>query len=216
MGEKFKLYNEQGQVDNPDVAREMAEAEKPYREKKILGLFKDKKGIEQGKKLAENVGKYHIDKLNEEKELQEIAESVKSLEFFEDRIKIEFRGHQMEIMGKICQHRLPPRGREVFVFNGTTGTIDGRELSNEDLRKITKKLSDYIVSRAGNEKIEEARNRERLESENKNELERLKLKKQEEEKELEADRQEKMRIAEQERQGKLSEDNKQLVEDMLK
>ncbi|MFZ2627159.1 MAG: hypothetical protein WAX81_05755 [Candidatus Moraniibacteriota bacterium] len=213
---KFELYNKQGQVENPEIAKEMAETEKPYRERKILGLFKNKQEIKKGEKHSEAVGKYHIDKLNKEQELQGIAENVKSLELLEDRIKLEFRGHQIEIVGKICQHRLPPRGREVFSFDGTTGTIDGNELSKDDLRKITKKLSDYIVSKAGNEKIEEARNRDRLEREKKDELERMELTKQEEVKKLDAERQEKLQIVEQERQGKLSEDNKQLVEDMLK
>jgi len=216
MGEKFKLYNEMGQVENPEITREMAETEKPYREKRILGLFKDSKEIKRGEDHGEKVGKYYVDKLNDEQELQEIAGNVKSLEFFEDRIRIEFREHQIEIVGKICQHRLPPRGREIFVFKGTAGTIDGRELSNNDLIKITKKLSDYIVSKASNEKIEEARNREKLEREKKDELEKLELKKQEGERNLETERQEKKRIAEQERQDKLSGDNKLIVEDMLK
>jgi hypothetical protein len=53
MGETFSQYNEQRKVEDPDVARKMAEAEDPYH-KKTLGVFNpSKRKLEKGEKAGE-------------------------------------------------------------------------------------------------------------------------------------------------------------------
>ncbi|HOW37259.1 MAG TPA: hypothetical protein P5323_01475 [Candidatus Moranbacteria bacterium] len=216
MREKFELYNKEGRVENPEVAKEMAETQKPFREKKILGLFKDKKAIEFGEQLSESIGEHHIKKLNEEQDLKEIAESVKSLEFFDGGVNIVTKEHQLEILGGIYECHLPPRGRRALGFKGISGKIDGNELSNDDLKKIIRKFSAYIVNEAGDEKIKEALNRNKLEEEKKEEQKKLELEKQEELERMEIEKQKETQRFEQKRQSELSEHNKQSVEDILK
>ncbi|MCX6810468.1 MAG: hypothetical protein NTY30_01870 [Candidatus Berkelbacteria bacterium] len=57
-GSPQELYNERGQVKDPEIAQEMAKVEKPFREKKVLGIFKpSNKRIKEGEQRAENLGK---------------------------------------------------------------------------------------------------------------------------------------------------------------
>lgn len=70
------LYNGAGRVNDPEIAKAMAQTEKPFREKRIFGLFKSKKSIEEGKENAERVGaELHADlqvaneKIKKEKEV---------------------------------------------------------------------------------------------------------------------------------------------------
>lgn len=84
MVEKIKLYNERGQVEDPEVAKEMAETENPYH-KKILGIFSaSKKKVAEGEKKGEDAGKSIVDlknndlqKKEKEKETQELQEQAR-------------------------------------------------------------------------------------------------------------------------------------------
>lgn len=216
MGEKFELYNGQGQVEDPNIAHEMANAEKPYREKRILGIFKDKKGIKKGEQLAEATGRYHIDKLNQKQKLQEVSESIKSFEFFEGGIRMETNGHQLEIFGEIRIVHLPPKGREVFKFIGTSGKIDGNELSNDHLKKIVDKFSDFIVDKGGEEKMEEVRNKIKMGQKKKEEIKKLESERQQNERLMQTEKEKEAKKTEQERQAKLSENNNTSVGELLK
>jgi len=55
---KEPLYNQEGRVDNPDIAQEMAETEKPYRESEFKGVKKIFFSKERGEKIAEDVGEF--------------------------------------------------------------------------------------------------------------------------------------------------------------
>lgn len=84
MVERIKLYNERGQVEDLEIAKEMAEAENPYH-KKILGIFSaSKKKIAEGEKKGEDVGESIVDSKNndlqkkeKEKEIQEMQEQAR-------------------------------------------------------------------------------------------------------------------------------------------
>ena len=55
---EFKIYDEKGMVKDPKIANEMADAEKPYREKRF-GIFNpSKKTIQEGERIAEELAEY--------------------------------------------------------------------------------------------------------------------------------------------------------------
>ncbi|HCP08360.1 MAG TPA: hypothetical protein DIT25_01000 [Candidatus Moranbacteria bacterium] len=72
--ENPSLYDKEGKVSDPEIAEKMAYAEKPFRERKILGLFKPSQAqIKLGEKIAEKVGMEALEekKSNLEKEHNE-------------------------------------------------------------------------------------------------------------------------------------------------
>lgn len=145
MGEKFRLYNEQGKIDNPDVAHKMANLENPVH-KKRWGIFPvSKKKIEGRREFQDSIGQDEVDKLNKE---QNILESINSIEFSEKSIKMEVNGHLIEIFGEIS---LTPVG-EKFLFIETSGTIDEIELAKVNLKEIKEKFNNAISKKfLGNE-----------------------------------------------------------------
>jgi hypothetical protein len=55
MEKEFSAYNEDGKVEDPDVAHTMADAENPYHDKVFFGLVKPSKGkLEKGEKAGED------------------------------------------------------------------------------------------------------------------------------------------------------------------
>jgi hypothetical protein len=161
MSEKFRLYNEQGQVENPDVARAMANAENSSHEK-TLGMFPpSKKKLAEGEKLAEIVGEDYVERLNKS---HEVAEKVSSFEFTTKGVKLEVNGHLLDVVGEIRPFRTTT-GKKLNAFDGSAGTIDGIELSKDDLKRVMEKLSGYLANKFtensdeanGVKKLEEAR-----------------------------------------------------------
>jgi len=168
MAEKFKLYNEQGQVENPDVARRMANVENSSHEK-TLGIFPaSKKKIVEGERFGEAVGKDYVEHLNK---AQEVSESVKSLEFFEKGVRLEVNGHSLEILGEMRPFRTMTR-KNLTSFAETSGTIDGMELSKADLKKIMERLGGHIASKfsESSDEAEKAKIRQELEGKRQDEL----------------------------------------------
>lgn len=65
--EMFQLYDEQGKVDDPDIAREMAIVEAPYHKKRLGGLLKPSETkITEGEQKAHEKGQEKVDELNRE------------------------------------------------------------------------------------------------------------------------------------------------------
>lgn len=79
----IEIYDESGKVKDTDVAEVMAHTEKPFREKKRLGIFRpSKKTIEEGERLAEEAGL----KYAEEKQRQE--ENEKAIDIKRPEIEV--------------------------------------------------------------------------------------------------------------------------------
>ena len=111
----------------------------------------------------------------EVKKAEQVEENVKSLEFFEKGVKMEINGYQLEILGEIRQVSLPPRGAREIKFVGSSGTINGVELSKTDLINIVRKFGAHIIRNGGIE-VEKALAKQELESNRQDELrERNKL-----------------------------------------
>ncbi|MFA6383189.1 MAG: hypothetical protein WCX17_02080 [Parcubacteria group bacterium] len=149
MVEEFKLYDDQGKVEDPEVARKMAKAEDSYHEK-TLGIFPaSRKKIAEGEKFSEFIGECVVDGLNEE---QERNECIKSFEFSAKGATLQVNGHLLELF---CEPRWDPEhdfGEEnpaqitnLFAIYG--GMIDGVELSNSDLEKVKDRFEGYVTEK---------------------------------------------------------------------
>lgn len=65
---KFELLNKIGQVEDPQIAEEMAYVEKPFREKKKFRIFKDTKSVEKGEELSLKTGQEIIQEKNNQRQ----------------------------------------------------------------------------------------------------------------------------------------------------
>ncbi len=153
---EFKLYNEQGQVEDPEVARKMANAEDPYHEK-MLGIFPaSKKKIAEGEKFSEFIGDCVVAGLNEE---QERNECIKSFEFSAKGVLLQVNGHSLELF---CEPKWDAEkdfgeenpAQKVNSFAVYGGTIDGIELSSSDLEKMNDRFERYVTEKYLNGGIE--------------------------------------------------------------
>ena len=113
--------------------------------------------------------KEQVPKQDKNLDAGQVEKSVSALELFEGGVRIEINGHKLEIFGEAKQFVLPPRGRNELRFVGTTGTIDGAELSETDLHNVLHKFGSYIISKGGDQMNETLRRHE-LEKKRQNEL----------------------------------------------
>lgn len=106
MNEKINLYNEEGQVNDPEIAREMANVEDPYHKKRFGFLNPSQDKLKEGEMEAEKIG----DHLQEEK-----------IRNIEKQIKQEKMNEQIENIGKIFENLLYLGIKEGKIIK--TGTI---------------------------------------------------------------------------------------------
>jgi len=146
-----ELYNEKGQVNDPEIAKEMAHIEKPYREsRRKFGPFElkpSKKTIQQGEKLAEDHGKLLFEKIENVKNIEALIEkcSVTRVRKNEN----SYFNFTFKVNG--CEIILPSiflsQDNEVTIQRANEATIDGEKLSKNDLEKIIKKYNDFICKK---------------------------------------------------------------------
>lgn len=63
---KFNVYDKEGRMKDPEIAREMAGAEEPYHENKFGVLKPSREDIAMGEKVAERVGAEIVDRKSRE------------------------------------------------------------------------------------------------------------------------------------------------------
>jgi len=95
MNPEIKLYNEAGQVEDPDIAHEMAKTEDPYHKKSFFGLIKPgQKKLKEGEAAAEKVGETLVEE--KRRNAAEQAE-IKKAEEYEPKPPISIQVDQGEI-----------------------------------------------------------------------------------------------------------------------
>jgi hypothetical protein len=93
---------------------------------------------------------FHHDDQNQ---LEDRENVVRSLKFFEQGVKMEVNGHSLEITGYFHKIGKLPR---MMKFFASSGTIDGSELSAYDLNRIMEKFSDYITDNLSKDRDNDA------------------------------------------------------------
>lgn len=77
------LYNKDGQVEDPEIAHEMAKVEDPYRKRDAFGLIDARQyRIKKGEKLAEAIGETLFQKKQHEENERRITENFQPKEPF--------------------------------------------------------------------------------------------------------------------------------------
>ena len=167
---EYKLFNNQGQVENPEIAHEMANIEKPYREKRNFGYFKlkpKKKEVIKGEKFAEKYGeklvskknlehaqqqaKLYKQKENKKKETAGIISRYNIRAFLSsstERLDI----HEFELIVNnqvICFFDISEDSRALNSYgNPIKCTIDNKEAQKEKLDMLWKKYKHFITEKA--------------------------------------------------------------------
>lgn len=91
-----KFYNKEGQIQDENTARELAEVEKPFREKKILGIFPaSEKQIEIGENAALE---YEETKVKEHKKEEKVEKEKKHEKEVNDKEKREKMDTLIELL----------------------------------------------------------------------------------------------------------------------
>lgn len=134
MPERSEMYNEYGQIADPDDAREVAEVEAPYRDKKI-GLFHkrpDPIAIHEGTIAAQQKENQIYQEKYAEKHKEAIKESNEELdaELNKGMKVIELRGGNIHVEAEIFGHDIVWEGEYAGQRDYSSLQIDGIHVSD--------------------------------------------------------------------------------------
>jgi len=128
MIEKINFRNEEGRINDPEIAEEMAKTEDSFH-KKTLGVFPaSKKKILEGEKAAEKLG-IELFLKKEEERLREKIENISITRTGAsggDQITMIIDGHQLEIDGHLFTSS---RSGNLISMNISSSKLDGKEIS---------------------------------------------------------------------------------------
>jgi glutaredoxin len=154
MKENFKpidsYQNENGQINNPEIAEKMAYTEKPFRENKRkfgpLNLKPSKKQIAEGEKKAEDVGESLYKKLEIENKTESSVEEFstertekENAELFNFTFKVD--GHEITLPSIFLN------SRKIIISREDQVTLDGEKMSSSDRSQIMDKYNDFIIKK---------------------------------------------------------------------
>lgn len=124
-------FNEKGQIEDVEVARKMADVEKPFREAKT-GFRRPKKEemIKKGEKEAEMV--YYFDKIYREKdaELEKDVSDIKMSEI--ERTDLQY--NEIRINDKVLECKI--KGADIKLILKSLSIIDSAQLKEAKIHKL--------------------------------------------------------------------------------